>query len=285
MQKICLSVDSVPELQGAGVAIQFIGSDPIFIRESSHKSSLPTYVVVQVSAENEGESWWGHWNGIILNCGGFLLSAGSSVVSTAGELPSLGAATPVMLLSYSATVATEVQCGLAIAKETDWFQQIVKGPNGEIVDYADVVLDVISLFGGIADAYEAVKAGSKALEASKYANELTNVSKSDLVKTLGRLEKAQKNVSYLREIFENTIKEGKVLDEAGRGISNNLLKRALPFITSQIRKEIISKLMTDISYAMSLVASGYGGVGPHGLGLIKVIGLKILQAPIVSPQK
>jgi hypothetical protein len=285
MKRIFDSVDAIPQLRDAGVAIRFPGGEPLLLRDSDHKSGLDTYVMAEVSAADT-RTWWERWNGVVLNCGGATLSWGSVVLSSAAELPSAGASTPLVVLTYSAAMATSAQCGLAIAKETSTgFQEFVKGPNGKVVDVADIVLDVISLAGGIAAAANVVRSGSALLSTSKYAAELEQLPKGQLLKQLDRLEKAQKDVGYLRELFDRTIQLEKVADPAARKLSSNLLKRALPLITSQLKNELIRGLSDTISSAMSTASSYYGGVGIRNLGALRLIRILIYQEPINNVQQ
>jgi hypothetical protein len=284
LNQITAAVDRVPELRGAGVILQVPGGQPIQIRPSNHASGLDTYVLAKISvvAPQAEEGWWDRWNGVVLNCGGAAVSWLGVAASGAAEIPSAGASTPITVAAYVSATTTSAQCGLAIAKESsDDFRDYVKGPDGQWVNYADMLLDVISLAGGTAGAVAAVKDGGKAYKLSKYASELDKLPKGQILKSLERLEKAQQDLGYFRRALAEAIATEKVADPAGRAISNNLLKRALPIVTKSLRMEVLSALGSEISLAISTVSSGYGGVGSKGWGVVKVT-IEVLQQPITS---
>ena len=282
MSRIFSAVDAVPQLNGSGVAVRFSGGEPMLVRDSTHQSGLKTYVVVEV-ATADTRTWWERWNGVVLNCGGAALSWGGVALSSAAEPLTAGASTPVVILTYGAATASSAQCGMAIAKETSpSFQEFVKGPNGKYVDTADIILDVISLAGGVAVAVKAVRGGSMILKTSKYAAELEELPKGQLLKQLERMEKAQQDMGYLRELFDRTVELGKISDPAARKFSNNLLKRALPIITQQLRGEALRGLGDTIGGTLATMSSYYGGVGQHNLGALRLLRIVVYQEPITG---
>lgn len=281
MNKILTKVDTDPELKGAGVVIKFPSGQTFQLRQSNHRSGLETVVVAEISMPEPADqrSWWERWNGVVLNCGGAAISWAAVGLSTAAEVPSLGSATPLVVLSYTSAVATTAQCTLAVAKETNSdFREYVE-TDGQWIDYADIALDAISLAGGVGGAINAVRSSSTLIATRKYAKYLNAQRKGKLLKTLQKIEKHDKDLVYFRNALQKLKATGKVADPAGRGISNNLLKRTLPYVTNSLRKETIAGIGDAVSGAAATTSSYYGGVGPKNLGLVKV-SISILQENI-----
>ena len=283
VEKIISAVDGVEELNGSGIVLQVPGNDPLLLTPPSHPSGLDTYVVATVepsAAVQQEQSWWDRWNGIVLNCGGAAISWGGVGVEALAEPLTLGGVTPLMVLNIAGATATSAQCGLAVAKmSSNDFAEYIQGPDGQWINTADVLLDVVSLVGGVAGAAQAIRSGSKLLKASKYAAVLEGSSKGTLVKKLAQLEKMEGDVEYIRKLFGVALKKGLVQDPVGRLFSNNLLKRALPLIVKQLRGEVIAGLASVIGQAISTASSAYGGSGSRNLGLVKIT-IQILQESI-----
>lgn len=281
---VCNEIDKRSELKGAGVILHLPESDPILVRESDHASQLGTYVKIIVEVKTSmpplERSWWQRWNGVILNCGGAVVSWGAVALSSAAEVPSVGAATPLVVLSWTAATATTAQCGLAIAKESsDDFAEYIQSDDGEWINTADIVLDIVSLAGGISGAKNAISSGSKLLSKSKYAAQLGKVPKGSLMKHLQRLEKLDADISYFNGAVKQLVATGKVADPAARGLSNNIVKRALPMITKSLNKEMLAGLGDAISGTMATISSSYGGAGSENFGLVKTT-IQFLQDPL-----
>jgi hypothetical protein len=278
------AVDRYPELKGAGVVLQLPVGEALCLREPDHASGLDTYVHAQVMIASpvDQRTWWERWNGVVLNCGGAVISWVGVGASALAEVPTAGTSTVLLVVSYTSAGATTAQCGLAIAKETsDDFKEYVEGPNGEWVNYADIILDVISLAGGVAGGIAAVKDGGALLKTSRYASALEKLPKGQLLKQLEKLEKLEKDMGYFRTALDKLIKAKKVADPAARRVSSNLLKRALPFITSSLKKEMAANLSNVIGSAMSTVSSYYGGAGSKGWGLVRII-VRIYQESVLG---
>ncbi len=274
IKAILTEVDKSPELRGAAVVLQFPGKQTYQLRKSQHASGLETVVVaeIEIAEPADERSWWERWNGVVLNCGGAVVSWGSLGFSLAAEVPSLGTSTPLVVMSAMSAASTTAQCGLSVAAETNEdFQNFIQSEDGHYVEMADVVLDFISLAGGVGGAVAAVRSGGKLMNTSKYAKYLTAEGKGRLLKSLTRLEKAEKDLVYFREAVKKLVKSEK--------ISNNIIKRSLPMITSSLNKEKLSVIGDVVAYAASVTSSYHGGVGPSGYGAVKVL-VSVLQERI-----
>ena len=281
-KKVLAEIDNNEELRGSGLVLQFPSGQTYQLRESNHASGLETIVVARIeTAEPADErSWWERWNGVVLNCGGAAISWGGVVLTAAAEVPSVGAATPLFVVAVTSATATTAQCGLAIAKETNEdFERYLQTEDGNWVNQADVVLDVASLAGGVTGAIAALKSGGQLMKTSRYAKYLDAERKGKLLKTLQRIEKQEQDLQYFRQALERLKSSGKVLDPANRGVSNNLLNRAMPFVTRSLRQETLGHLATMISAAAATTSSYYGGSGSQNLGLVKVT-ISVLQERI-----
>jgi len=279
---ILSEVDNEPTIRGAAVVLRFENGQTYLLRNSSHKSGLQTAVVADITTPVPADerSWWERWNGVVLNCGGAAVSWTAVGLSLTTVVPSLGGSTPLLVLSVTSATATSAQCGLAVAKESSSeFQDYVQSPDGQWVNVADVALDLISLAGGVSGAIGAVKSGGTLFKTSKYAKMLDAERKGKVLKTLQRIEQQEKDLKYFRAALDRLKAAGKVADPAGRGISNNLLKRGLPYMTKSLKKETLSKLGDTVASATSTVSSYYGGVGSRNLGIVKVT-ITLLQERI-----
>jgi hypothetical protein len=278
------AVDQNAELKGACVVLKFPIGDALWLRESAHASGLATIVLadIQLSQPAQQQTWWDKWNGVVLNCGGAAISWVGVGASAAAEIPSVGTSTILLYASVVGATSTTAQCGLAVAKvSSEDFQEYVQSKDGQWINTADIVLDVISLGGGLAGAVSAVRGGGALLKVSRYAEELEKLPKGKLLKMLVRLEKTEKELDYFRQGLAKAIKMGKVADPASRGISANLLKRALPIMTSSLKKEVISSLASVVGQALSTWSSYYGGVGSKNLGIVRIV-ISILQESILD---
>ncbi len=283
ISSVCHEIDKYPELTGAGAILSLPGSLPILVRDSDHATGLRTYVEITLKINTSlppvERTWWQRWNGVILNCGGAVVSWGGVVVSAGAAVPTAGTSTALMVVSYGSAVATTAQCGLAVAKETsDDFAEFIQTEDGQIINTLDIALDIVSL-AGVAGGINALKSGGKILTTSKYAAHLNKVPKGKLIKHLKRLEKAEADISYFKTAVNQLVKSGKVANPAKRTLSNNLLKRSLPYITNTLKKEKIAALADGISSSMAVISSSYGGVGSLGSGVVKY-SIKILQESV-----
>jgi hypothetical protein len=279
------AVDQTTELKGAGVLLKFPIGDGLLLREPAHASGLATIVLADIKlTQPAGQiTWWQKWNGVVLNCGGAAISWVGVGASAAAELPSAGTSTVLLVASYAGATATTAQCGLAVAKvSSEDFQEYVESKDGQWINTADILLDVVSLAGGIAGAVSAVRGGEALLKTSRYAEELEKLPKGKLLKMLERIEAAEKDLGYFREALDKAIKTDKIADPAGRVLSNNLLKRALPLMTKSLRKEVFSSLANVVGQALSTWSSYYGGVGSKSLGIVNIT-ISVFQDSIVRP--
>ena len=278
LENIKTEVDKIPELKGCSIILQFPDGKLFQLRTSNHSSGLETHLVakLEIPEPADEESWWDRWNGVILNCGGAAISWAGLAAASAAEVPSMGGATPLVILAYTSATATTVQCGLAIAKESSTdFQEFLETEDGKYVDYADVALDAISLAGGVGSAIALVKTG-KLLKTAKYGKMLNETRKGKLIKILQRIEQQEKDLKYFREAVAKLVQSGKVADPAGRVISNNILRRSMPFITQSLKLESLAQLAELIGASAAVASSFYGGSGPRNLGLVKVT-IQLLQ--------
>ena len=287
INKILEIVDSNPELKGAAVVLEFSGGQKFHLRASNHKSELTTVVHAKVAVPEPADEaiWWDRWSGVVLNCGGVAISGAGIVVGAMAEIPTVGASTVLLVASYTSASATAIQCGLAIGKmSSDDFVEHIQSPEGDWINQADIILDILSLAGGVAGAATALRTGGKVLNASKHAKLLKDqVVKGKLLKTLEKLEKLEKDLEYFRKAVDKLVKSGKVVDPAKRGISNNIIKRAMPYITKSLNREIFSSIADVIAVSVATVSSYYGGVGSKEGGVVKglvQVTLNVYQQPI-----
>lgn len=276
VQSILRAVDFVPGLRGAGVAVQFPTESTYRLRESRHASQRQTYVVAEagldVTALRRPEpSWWDRWNEVVLNGGGAAISWTGGTLSAVGEIPGFGASTVYLVASGGAAGATTAQGGLSVAKETsDEFTKYVASENGRWINTIDIILDVLSVAGGVAGALSTVRTGSTLLKNARYAKYLDKMPRGRLLKALERLQNAEENLSYFRATLERVLRSGKIAHPAGRTMSSDLLERALPHVVRQVRSESLSPLADAVSTAMATVADYHGGIGSESLGLVRV---------------
>jgi LysM repeat protein len=279
LKKAFAVIDSFPELKGTGVVLRFPPEASHILRESDHPSGLKTWVVADATLPEPADprSWWERWNGVVLGCGGAAIGWGSVALSLGAVVPSFGTSTPLLVINITGASASSLQCALAVAKETnEHFQKFAESEDGYLLDYADVALDLIGIAGGVANAMNILKNGGKVLDNYKYVKLLNTERKGKLLKTLARIEKQQGELKYVRDAVANLIKAEKVFDPVGRTLSNNILKRSLPFITKQVTKESRGTIADSLGIAIGLASSYYGGVGPSSFGYVKLV-VSILQ--------
>ena len=134
-------MDDIPELKGAGLILKFPVGDPFLMRPSDHPSGLRTYVVFDyyLPPPPETKSWWGTWNGVILNCGGAVLSGMTCGASIAAEPGTAGAATPVVIWSCGVAAAGTTQCLLSVGKvASNDFDEYVQSTDGQWINTLDL---------------------------------------------------------------------------------------------------------------------------------------------------
>ena len=280
------AVDAVAELRGAGVIVQFDNKHSQRLRPSNHESELETFVVLRPEAaisaaeiRGDNRSWWDRHSEVVMSCGGASLAWASVGISAAAEGITLGASTIPMFLSYGAATGSSVQCAVAVKKELDpGFAQYLESDEGRWYNAVDIILDVISMADGVNSVRELVKAG-KIWKDGKIVGELNEVSKGKLLKLVDRLEKNGEDLTYFRQTVEEFTKKGKISDPAGRGISNNILKRALPYLTRQIALKKLATIAKAISTVAAAVSSQQGGPGSMRFGVIRFT-VRILQERI-----
>ena len=271
IESIFKAIDGDKDLKGAGVILKMAGEkpttadgEPLRLRESDHASGLPTDVVVTISlaVSSKDDGWWGKWSGTILNCGGLALGVVGTAVSCSAA-PITGGITAVPCgLAAVGTAGSAVQCTLAVGKlnDQDW-------ATNETAELVDIGLDLMSLGLGIGMLKNAVKTGSSALKASKYASILEKTDKGKLIKTLERLEKLQADFGDLKKLLENGVKLEKVSAAVLRAnptkkmqLTNNVIRRMLPLATKQINRELRENLSQVIGTGLSLWSSHRDGV-------------------------
>jgi len=274
LKKAFAVIDSFPELKGAGVVLRLLPESEYMLRDSSHASGLKTWVVADATFPEpaDNRTWWERWNGIVLGCGGAAISWGGVVLTSGTVVSSFGATTPLMVLNVTGALASTAQCGLAVAKEhSSDFQKFTEGEDGYLIDYADVALDMIGLAGGVVNAINLVKNGGQVLNNYKYVKELQDVeAKGKLLKTLAKIEKQHGELKYVREAVAKLIQAEKVLDPQGRKLSNNILKKSLPFITKHANRQALGTIADSFNIAIGLASSYYGGVGQKSFGFVKI---------------
>lgn len=262
------AIDSIPELQGAGVILELSPTHIERLRPSHHASRLQTYVVLtpyvtvhRIEVHKESPSWLQQHSESIINCGSAGLAWTGVGLSALAEGPSLGTSTVPMVLSYGAATASSVQCAVAIKKETDpGFAEYLQSKDGQWYNTFDVLADVISVADGAGSLKEVLKSG-KIWKDGKVLMELNETSKGQLLKAVTRLEKSGKDLSYFRNTVELLIKEGKVADPAGRTFSNNILRRALPYMTRQVTQRKLSTIVKAMGTVAAAVQSHRGENG------------------------
>ncbi len=270
IDSILKAIDGDKDLSGAGVILEMAGAEPLRIRESDHPSGKPTDVIVKMSfaTANKDNSWWTKWSGAVLNCGGTALGVVGTAVSCTAAPVTGGLSAPACYLSVVGTVGSATQCSLAVAKATnEEFAEYVQTEDGKWIDNVDIGLDLMSLGLGVGMLKSAVKSGSSALKASKYASLLGKTDKGKLLKTLEKLEKLQAEYGDLRKLLER----GVVLKNPAKKaqLTNNIIRRMLPLTTKQINRELVESLSTVIGTVLSIQSS-------HSEGVIgKLEGLKI----------
>jgi hypothetical protein len=277
MAQMKQSVDEVEELKGAGILLEIEGATPLLLRESEHKSGLATYVRVEAALSSVAQkSWWDQWSGVVLNCGATAAGAVATAVSCGATPFTAGAAAPVCVASWVGTTATGAQCGLAVAKETSpEFAEYIKSDDGEWINYADLALDVISLGVGVASLPGALKSGSKLLKTSKYTKYLKNADKGKLTKVMAKMEG---DLGNLTKYLDKGMKGVKGANPAAKtALTNNIIKRMLPHVTKQLKRDQLEFLSSSISFALTSAASNQGGVGSKGWGVLKLVRIGVYQ--------
>jgi hypothetical protein len=179
---------------------------------------------------------------------------------------------PVYLVAGGgAAGASTAQGGLSVAKETsDEFTKYVASENGRWINTIDIILDVLSVTGGIDRALSTVRTGSALLKNARCAKYLDRMPKGRLLKALERLKDAEENLSYFRAALHRALRSGKIAHPAGHTMSSDFLERALPHVVRQVRSESLSPLADAVSTAMATVAGCHGGIGPETFGLVRV---------------
>ena len=280
IKDIANAIDKVPDLKDAGILMQLPDSPPILLRSSNHFSRLKTYVLIKVvsPSQKDKSSWWDKYNGVLLNCGAAVASWAGVIFGAGASIPSAGSSISITLLTLGSAAATTAQCGLAITKtSSEKFSEWLETSDGEWINILDIALDIASLAGGIKSAILVVKNGSALIKRSRYAKYLQQIPKGTLLKTLGKMEKSGKDISFFRESVEQLSKNSQIIQKIDpanissiKGLTNNIFKRSLPYIAKQIDTEKVVMLSDSIATSLSGLSSYYGGVGSKNLGVIKV---------------
>jgi hypothetical protein len=200
----------------------------------------------------------------------------ATAVSCGATPLTAGAATPVCVASWVGTGATATQCGLAVAKETSTeFAEYVESDDGDWINYADLALDLLSLGVGVASLPGVLKSGSKMMKTSKYAKFLQNADKGKLTKVLRKVEKLHSDLGNLSKYLDRGLE---IANPANKTLlTNNIIKRMLPHMTKQLRRDRLEFLTASLSFALTSFSSLQGGVGSREWGLLKLSRISVYQ--------
>jgi hypothetical protein len=270
ISQVLKSVDGIDGLTDAAVQLQFGILEPLDLRGISSETGIVTVVKIKVDAADK-RSWWEKWRGVVLSCGAATAGGVATALSCGATPFTAGASTPVCVASWVGTGASATQCGLAIGKETNEdFQEYVQTDDGQWVNNLDIALDFVSLGVGVASLPNALKAGSQAWKASKYANVLSKVDKGKLTKSLAQIEKAMGEMPKVRQLFEAGLQSAKINPAGKTALTNNIIKRMIPHAIKVLRKEQVENLTAVVGASLSTWGSSYGGVGSKESGIIKI---------------
>ena len=267
VDKFLENIDKQPGLYGAGV-IYFNGLDGAVIREFQPLcQSRPINIIIRSAPrgatspaspvtpkmEEENAALYRsvtEHTSTFLSCGAAILSwlvvAGSGVAS----VPTLGASTPLTVLSYAAGVATGFQCinglgrsGLLVFDREDWLAWF---DSQEWYQQTSTALDLVSLAGVGASSMISVKT-YKALKAS---------GNQSLVKALREMPRAER-----KRLTEEIIRA------SHPGISNAAVKAYMRagvypkrYGQAEISRFLRTQLLEAVAATMSFSGSALSGV-------------------------
>ena len=274
------NVDMVPPLRGAGIVLVLPAVEPLLLRNAPWVDACQTWirlsVEIPVASRVRSESWWNRWSDSAITCGAAAFGVGATALACGATPFTAGASAPVCIASWVGTSASGAQCVLATTKVlSDDFAAYVETEDGRWINHVDVSLDLISLGVGVASVPNALKSTSSVYRMSRYSRYLSRVDKGKLVKTMARVEGLLGEMPEIRRMFEMGLK---VSNPAGkRQLTNNIVKRMLPKVRSEIRRRTLQDLSAIIGATLSSVSSARGGVGSESWGILRNVKVEIYQ--------
>ena len=253
-----IALDQLTELRGAGVA--YVGDGICETeRPSTHRSGLATYVILQEEeleddaspspADVKPPEIGVELVGLGLNCAGAALSWMALLAEGAAAPVSGGSSLALTFLTYSAAMATSLQCANSLIRTTSvainkgewnrWFD------SQEYYVWANEMLDGVSLVGAAA-------AGALTVKAVLAIRRASTRGFLEIVKGLSRAERKRLTHELIRMQTPGISNSGlKTLIRAG--------KFPARFTAAQISKGLFNQLRDAISATLAFTGSAVAG--------------------------
>jgi hypothetical protein len=259
LQNLKIGIDQIPALSGSGIG--FIGDGACAVlRPPKHSSGLDTWVLLEERELEDGEGLPSPAEikepnlavelvGLGLNCTGAVFSWAAMGGEALAAPLSGGASLGLLLITWSAALATSLQCGTSIVRSADvalnrshWTLWL---DSQEFYSWASYGLDAMSLAGVAAST-------SAALRAVRAIRNATGRSSTQILKQLSRAERKRLAEELIRLKYP--------------GVSNSGMKELIRLgqfparlQTTEVSERLFTQLKDAISAALAFGSSATSG--------------------------